>query len=635
MARKPTKDPLASIDEALGGGAQGGGSAEDLRDAYNDPNVREDDEEGGFDDEPLENEGEQPPLEHEDDLEPRVRGRAISRADAPMLSLGSFGQVTAARFYKHLDTGKIVIIGDAPVGITLSEFMRKFWAHMPKVGDGPAQFYARGLDATGRSCTQEEAIDPIDPQHTFLQQLRDQGYGEGTLGGGVKGLDQLASMAAVLSQLTEPERKRVEAQAAELTAQREAAAKREQAALDASMKLGEKYIDGMAAQAQSAAAEAESRARHAIESERSRASEHVQIIEKTANTAISMTSENAKTMAEMYRADAQKAIAEAQSSVAIAKADGDARVAQIKAEGDARLSIIRAEAQANESRMRLEMEAREKAEERKHLERMAEIKSEREARAQETNNLLQVRLATVNGQAQNPANMLNMGLDLLKQFGTNPKDALAAITGGGTAELVGPAIDAFAKISTGLIESIPKGIEAYMKQNTEREKLALQKKQMEAGMAPALGFGYAPVVQPAGLIAAASAARDVTPPPQAAPAQPNPQNLVPVEVTPPGAPAAPPPAAPAAPTSKLSLPEQKAARQAAEAVVDALKVQDTARWVSTLVDYYQRIPALMQYLRERGLPAVLREGGAPDALIAAFLALPAVASDIPADIPRS
>jgi cell division septum initiation protein DivIVA len=629
--KKPAPaDPVDLIGAAFSAPPSDGPLADDtaqsIGDAMSDDNLRDrDEDEDDLDDDPIEDEGPQAPMEYLEDAEPRVRGRVVPFSEAPLLRMARINtQIPSINVYKSGADGVLVQIGQSPITIGLQGFIRQHFLHMPKPGEPPAVFLARGCNGIGQEVSQEESLPIIDANHSYLVQLRESGFGRTAQGGGafgIPGMNSLADMQGMIERATANDRLRLEAQIKAADDERKAgvaARERQEAGINA---LGQRVVEMALAGAkeQTAAATIQAQAQ-------------VAAVKESSQGAVAMATSMATQMVEIARADAIKARADSETRIAQMKLELDDRDKDRQRKHDADLERMRSDAKLAEQRMRTESE-----------ERIARANADSAQRVAEIKAMAEMRVATAGINANSPSTMLTQGLELLKLIGgdgASPKDALRALTGGSDAEVIVPIVEQVGKLIDTLGATVGKGIVSYMEENTKREALKVQEREAErAALRPQItfptGFGYA--TPNAGQIAMAQHPQE--PPP----------NLTPVSG--PGAPAGPaqppPPmpqqAAPQAPTgpapSTLPLDKQREARMTASAVVDNLRVPAFTRdrWVPMLGDMLQRVPSLGALMRERTIAGVLREAGATPAMLDALLAdlnTPAALPVVPADIPR-
>lgn len=86
-------------------------------------------------------------------------------------------------------------------------------------------------------------------------------------------------------------------------------------------------------------------------------------------------------------------------------------------------------------------------------------------------------------------------------------------------------------------------------------------------------------------------------------------------------------------TSSLPLLTQRDARRAVRAVCEKLRTKPQEEWLDTVMFAVTSEPAILAYAKEQGIRPILREGGADEATITAFMSHSACAF-IPDDIPR-
>jgi len=635
----PPTDPAQMIAAAIGGeGAPPAGDrvADDFADAMNDERLQDEDENiDERDDEAIEDEGPQPPMDHIDQADVRVRGDVVPFVAAPMLRMGRVNsQVPTINVYKKGVDGKLVCVGDAPIGIGPQEFFQRFYNVMPRPGESPAHFLAIGVNASGQEVSQSENLPIIDPHHTYLQQLRAQGFNPAGQAmqsfGGIPGMNSLQDVVQVVDAATAPERARLEARAAADKAELEAKEKR----------LAAELADVRAARAAADAAlhaHQESLVKLSLENAREQVKmadnanrSQLEAVRTTSDGAVAMAVKLSETTAEIHR-----------SAAVTAKAEAEAKVQQARTEADERIRDSNRRQELEIARMKNDTDLQIARAQAASAEAIARINADSAARVAEAQALYKMREATAGINANSPQTLITQVMDGLKMFGTNPKDALKALSGGSDMEMVGPMVAELGEVLGKAVDSIGLTAAAYMAEQTKRQELALREKEFELRKAQGAGGGYVPPPgfagqpQPAGLLAM----NQFPPPVLNGQGQGQPQPvLTPVQQpTTAGPQVQGQPAAPAPAASTLSLPDMKAARLTASAIVDSLRQTPRERWVGIAADMLGRVPPLVQFMRERSLVVVLTDAGAPPPMIAGLLEdlqKPQHAGAIPADIPR-
>lgn len=578
---------------------------------------------------------------------PTMQGRPTS---PPMWrSAQLHSNVTQLRVWRR-ENGVPVSVGTIDARASEEEFIAHFFHLMPQPGEPAVQFEIRPLDITGNEIDRQVTLPPISPGHTVLVRRRAQmaaTAGNPTAASGGGGVADMTPFARVIEQT--------------LAAQKEAIEARERAVEEERQRLAEdraRSAEDRITLATHTGRTVEALAERAIASEQSRNDMMLRMQQDSTHALQAATTNlfaqlnmmqtqaaereraayDARLREEAERRERERREAEERRRIDVAeqeerrrreREEAERRAREQEAEFERKRQRDQDEAERRERRDREDADRRERERldrlerEDKERQRLADLRmKELELAAQREREHAQrmLELSLQRDKSDSLEGMVEKGTGLLEKIGIKPADLLSKLMRDDADSAA--AATAGAETTGVIAEVVGRVLESGIKAAGE---IFASRNKARAAPAPVyppnMGFPALPI-----------AAQDV-------PSIAHPQAPEPVTVTQvPNDAATTPPAAPAPPPSKdltshLPLLTQRDARRAVRAVCEKLRAKPQSDWMDIVMFAITSEPAILAYAKEQGIRPILREGGADEATVTAFLAHSACAF-IPDDIPR-
>lgn len=562
--------------------------------------------------------------------------------------------VTQLRVWRR-ENGVPVSVGTVDARVSEEEFIAHFAHLMPLPGEPPAQFEIRPLDISGSEIDRQIILPPISPGHIVLVRRRAQAAAGVAAGGGAAqpAAPDMTPFTRIIEQT--------------LAMQKDALSSKEQALEEERQRLAEERTRGAEDRislASQTGRTVEALAERAMQTEQARNDAMLRMSQEsnsmlrdaTANLFTQLhlaqvqaaererEANNARLREESERRERERRDAEERRRADIAeqeerrrreREEAERKERALEAEFERKRQRDQEEAERRERRDREDAERRERERidrlerEDKERQRQAELRAkELELAAQREREHAQrmLELSLRRDKSDSLEGVLEKGTGILEKLGVKPADLISKFFRDDAESAA--AATAGAETTGVIAEVVGRVLESGIK--AAGEIFASRNKARAAGPVaypPNLGGFPALPMAPDGTHISTGARTPepvtVTQVPNSAPAAATSASTTP--------PPEPPPSKDL--TSSLPLLTQRDARRAVRAVCEKLRTKPQEEWLDTVMFAVTSEPAILAYAKEQGIRPILREGGADEATITAFMSHSACAF-IPDDIPR-
>lgn len=566
--------------------------------------------------------------------------------------------VSQLRVWKRLN-GRPVLVGECDARITTEEFVRRFFAVMPTIGEGEATYVIRPLNYSGIEVGSETELPAISEHHTVLQAERNRRAGSAAQGPYGMGFQQITAPTIDLSPITAATERLntvYEARIAQLeataNADRERAMNLQEKVSEERAELASRTGRSVEAITERLMGEEATRSQRAAEFEAQRNNASQTAMAQMFSQMASMQQLSAEREREAYdrrlrdesdRRDREQRDAESRRERERAEAENrrladqnewerkwarekeDARLREEaerrradaeRGDREARERAAEANRQQSHERALKEMELS-MAREREHAERMIRLHTDRE-------------------KGESVDGILNKGIGLLDKFGMKPNDLLDIIRPRGE-EGPNPLVEIGARVLGDAVKTIGEVVKAKSLNEATTAQAASQAASDTAAMQAGGGMGLMPgmgmpMLPGPGVPAMYPYGAVNQPPPgyayaQTAPGAP--PMLVPAQAAPPPSPEETP-----TPGCTLPMPQQKAARNAIRALVRTLRTTDESGWGIAVAAAVQTEMAIYHYCEQVSIRVAMQEAGADPAFANRIVDAIDATGLVPANVPR-